>query len=402
MGDDRQILVVGAGVAGLACAAALSQAPGFRVTLAESYAKDEGLAGMNLAVPPNGTRALAALGLPWSELSAEATALERYEVRSAKDTLISGCSLKPLWLGEEQPYFSIPRRALLERLLSRCDKVDLRFSTRVDDVYLEEDRATVSFAGEVEHFDLVIAADGVHSALRSAHFPEEAADPIGQFSWRATVQFPEGEPLPEGQIVYSGNGRTFLLIPQGQRRVYLYAAIVSDSLREDELVPRRGKLSRVEYLTLLFAQFQGFVPRALRLLSEQDLESEIHAAPLFECHPSTWSSGHRLVLIGDAAHGCSPSIAQGAALAAEDAVVLAECLTQWAPDDSPAPFLKSYEARRRPRTDHVKIQARARDTILKKKAASPFLALAMDQVLRFRGLKRLQEDGFRILVDEKP
>lgn len=109
-------------------------------------------------------------------------------------------------------------------------------------------------------------------------------------------------------------------------------------------------------------------------------DSTLHAGPNQEVVLDSWSRGP-LLLIGDAAHATSPNMAQGAAMALEDAVVLASSLTA---AGSIAEALRGYQERRRPRTDWVLSQTHRRDK-----------ATGLPPALRDLVMRRLGEQMFR-------
>jgi 2-polyprenyl-6-methoxyphenol hydroxylase-like FAD-dependent oxidoreductase len=103
--------------------------------------------------------------------------------------------------------------------------------------------------------------------------------------------------------------------------------------------------------------FSGFADPARSLIDALPAKALVHRSPIEEVALDSWSRGS-VVLIGDAAHATSPNMAEGAAMALEDALVLAECLVGSAaiPDS-----LAAFEARRRARTDWVQAQTHRRD-----------------------------------------
>jgi FAD-dependent urate hydroxylase len=100
-----------------------------------------------------------------------------------------------------------------------------------------------------------------------------------------------------------------------------------------------------------------FAEPAVTLLDALDDGSPIHVSTIEEVALDSWVQDN-VVLIGDAAHATSPNMAQGAAMALEDALVLADCLrdSRAIPD-----ALAGFQARRRPRTDWVRAQTHRRD-----------------------------------------
>lgn len=160
----------------------------------------------------------------------------------------------------------------------------------------------------------------------------------GQASWRFVADgFPD---LDEWRVML-GRGRAFLTVALGQGAVYCYADLnTSDPIRAGGEEWRES--------------FSDFADPVQRLLEQA---AQAHFAPIEEVVPPTWSAG-RIVLVGDAAHASSPNMAQGAAMAVEDALVLAEMLTDDRPVDE---ALTSYVQRRRARVAWVQEQTHRRD-----------------------------------------
>jgi 2-polyprenyl-6-methoxyphenol hydroxylase-like FAD-dependent oxidoreductase len=197
-------------------------------------------------------------------------------------------------------------------------------------------RVTLGDGGQ-QRYDLVLGADGVHSAVRRMIFGEAAtARPVGQYARRFLAWLPDAG--PEWSLMV-GRGTAFLTIPIGGGRVYCYC----DGPPAGPPVPPRELLA-------------GYASPVPGLVGKLD-DDEVHAAPIEEVVLPTWSRG-RTLLIGDAAHATSPNMAEGAAMAVEDALVLADRLAE-APTIAGA--LRDFEARRRPRTEWVRAQTHRRD-----------------------------------------
>jgi FAD-dependent urate hydroxylase len=143
--------------------------------------------------------------------------------------------------------------------------------------------------------------------------------------------------------VLLGDRTAFLTIPIGNGRVYCYCDVVS----------RAGE-NRHEDLVQLFSGYADPVPALLDSVAELDL---VHRSAIEEVALDSWVRG-RVVLVGDAAHATSPNMAEGAAMALEDALALAECLHR---QEAIPAALSAFEARRRPRTEWVRAQTRRRD-----------------------------------------
>jgi 2-polyprenyl-6-methoxyphenol hydroxylase-like FAD-dependent oxidoreductase len=196
----------------------------------------------------------------------------------------------------------------------------------------------VSFSdGSSGSYDLVVGADGVHSTIRTLAMGGPPASYVGQVSWRFVVNdFPDRTDW----TAMLGRGRTFLTVALGGGVVYCYADINTNN--------PAGVGSRDWRES--FADFADPVPSLL------DQATDAYFAPIEEVVSPTWVAGH-VVLIGDAAHATSPNMAQGAAMAVEDALVLAARLNEATLDQA----LADYEHRRRARVMWVHEQTHRRD-----------------------------------------
>jgi 2-polyprenyl-6-methoxyphenol hydroxylase-like FAD-dependent oxidoreductase len=150
-----------------------------------------------------------------------------------------------------------------------------------------------------------------------------------------------------------GRGGSFLTIPIGQGRAYVYCDVLAD--RRETTTPAADLAS----LQSSFARYGSPVPEILASLGAS---TEIYAARIEEVAEEWWGPGGRIVLIGDAAHGMSPNMAQGASLAFEDALVLAESL---AASGTVEEALTAFVARRDARVRWVRAQTHRRDRLRK-------------------------------------
>jgi len=164
-----------------------------------------------------------------------------------------------------------------------------------------------------EGYDLVVGADGVHSRVRELFWgPVELRD-SGYTSWRFVV--PIDLPL-EGPTEMWGAGKRTGFVAMRGGRTYCFATM---NVGRDFDDPPPGRLARFREN---FHDFGGHFPAVLDLL-ERD-EELIHAR-LCDVRLETWTKPGA-VLLGDAAHAMTPNVAQGAAMAIEDAWVLADCI----------------------------------------------------------------------------
>lgn len=319
--------IVGGGVGGLAAALALART-GWRVEIHEQApALAEVGAGVQLS--PNAVKALRWLGVADALRPAAATP-EAIEVRRSRDDRLLARSV----LGEAverrhgAPYWHVLRSDLQRVLLdaARAAGVWLGLGRRVDD-------ARALGPG------LVVAADGVRSPLRRALFGSEPARFTGQTAWRGTIPA-DSLDHPPVTAVRVGPGRHFV-----SYRVAGGAAVNFVGVVEQEGWTTEGWSAPGERGALA-ADFAGW-PEPVRRMVDA-CEHPWRWAILDRDPAPRWVNG-RIVLLGDAAHPVPPFLAQGAALALEDAVVLARRLAEHGVEDA----LQLYQTERSPRAARV-------------------------------------------------
>jgi 2-polyprenyl-6-methoxyphenol hydroxylase-like FAD-dependent oxidoreductase len=328
------VLIVGAGIAGLALARALRQR-GLTAEVVERVTEWEP-SGAGLYLPANAVRALHELGIE-PAAAARANPIGRQRFLDHRGRPLADIDLDRIW-GGVGGCVAIHRAALHGALRQATAEVPLRLGTSVTDVE-DGPQPRVTFSdGSTGRYDLVVGADGVHSTIRSLALGGPAASYVGQASWRFVA---DGFPDISDWTVMLGRGCTFLAVALGQGVVYCYA----DLNTSDPATAARGDWRQS------FADFADPVPRLL------DQATNAYFAPIEEVAPPAWTT-RRVVLVGDAAHASSPNMAQGAAMAVEDALVLAEMLTANQPVDQ---ALVSYVQRRKTRVAWVQEQTRRRD-----------------------------------------
>ena len=206
------------------------------------------------------------------------------------------------------------------------------------------DTVTVEFGdATTDRYDLVIGADGIHSTVRQLAVGAYPVRPVGQLAWRFVTECP---PEVTTWTVLLGRHVTFLAVPIGRDKVYCYCDAPTEPIPQGDDVKRR----LAELLT-------GFAAPVPAILDTLDPDSALHIAPIEEVTLDGWSQGS-VLLIGDAAHATSPNMAEGAAMALEDGLVLAEFV---ASGGDIAQTLTRFQARRRPRTQWVLAQTHRRD-----------------------------------------
>ena len=330
-------MVIGAGIGGLAAAAGL-HAAGWDVTACERARSLEPV-GVALALAPNGLRALDAIGAG-DALRALAVPQElgirrcdgRWLMRSTTGRMISDRFGDPVIL--------LPRAAVIDALAARVPGGVLCLATEVTSVECGGKTAArvITTAGELEA-DLVVAADGIGSASRSALFPGHPGLRYAGFTtWRLLTGPVSGQvPMAESW----GRGTVFGVMPLSDGRVYCYAAAPAD--------PGASAGDELPELVRLFGRWHEPIPGLLAITRPQDvLRHDVAelAAPLPSFH------GGRVALLGDAAHPMTPNLGQGACQALEDAAVISWLAAGTGPD-AVTGMLARYTAARLPRTTDV-------------------------------------------------
>jgi salicylate hydroxylase len=202
--------------------------------------------------------------------------------------------------------------------------------------------------------DLVVGADGVRSAVRTALWGQEPASYTGHMCWRALVpveQYPLPFVTPTSSFWMGPKGHVVTYYVKGGAMVNIVAVNENRDWVEESWTIKSGRQE-------LLDGFAGWHDNLIRLFELTNPE-QIYKWGLFDRNPmSRWSHGSA-TLLGDAAHPMLPFLSQGAAMAVEDAYVLAQALSHFGRGELDV-ALDSYEAERRPRTTRVQLEARER------------------------------------------
>ncbi|MGH2824739.1 MAG: FAD-dependent monooxygenase [Thermoleophilaceae bacterium] len=366
---------MGGGIAGLALAPMLART-GVEVEVAERE-RPWRPAGTGMYLPGNAARALRALGLE-AQVASRAVEIARQRFYDHHGRLLCEVDVAELWAAVG-PCLAVHRAELHALLREAAGELPIRIGLAVKRLDQRDGAVSVDFSdGTSGAYDLVVGADGIHSAVRRLAFkPTAVPRPVGQIGWRFLAPRP---PEVTTWSVMLGHGTAFLTLPIAGDRVYCYCDVVS---RPGPDTPEQVAPERLGEL------FSEFADPAATLLAKLDVAADIHVSTIEEVALDRWGR-ERVVLIGDAAHATSPNMAQGAAMALEDALVLTDCLhTIPAIPDA----IAAFEAKRRPRTDWVRAQPHRRDH-------TRYLPPAIrDNVLRFLG-RRILHTNYRPLLDQ--
>ncbi|HEY7290038.1 MAG TPA: FAD-dependent monooxygenase [Vicinamibacterales bacterium] len=339
MSNDRRILIVGGGIAGLTLAAALAKR-GLSHEIVERSATWPTV-GAGIAVQPNGVRIFEHLGLSDALIDA-GIRIGRWRFCDQHGQVLCETDLDDVWAGVG-PFIGVARRALHQVLLHSITSVPRRLGVSVTAVACARHTVIVQFSdGSEGTYDLVIGCDGLHSTVRSFVDDVPLVDG-GQMVWRSLSPI---RPLGVNAVQFVlGDDSFFGLCPVGDGGTYGFANVTQTRVRD----PEEGRLSR---LRQRFASYGDVVQEYLASLTTDE---QIHCSPIEWLARPCWGNG-RVLLIGDAAHASSPMLGQGGCLAMEDAHVLAEIL-ETARDWSLV--LGAFAGRRTPRVNWVRDQSLA-------------------------------------------
>ena len=331
------VLVVGAGIGGLTAAIALRQR-GFAVHLIE---KDPAWSvyGVGIIQQGNVLRAVQQLGLldRYIDAGAGFDAVEVFLPNGIKVARVPS----PRLLADRPANLGVSRRALHQVLADAAREAGatLQLGVTLATADSQADGVAVTLSdGSTRTFDLVIGADGVHSQLRGLVAPDAPPPAFtGQAVWRCNLPKPAG--LDALQVYNGPTGAG--LVPIGPDLMYVYLTTPEP---ENPRFAREGMAARMRERTA------GCAP-AIRELAAQitDDDAVVYRPLEWLMLEGPWHRG-RLVLLGDAVHATTPHLGQGAGLAIEDSLVLAEELARHTTIEA---ALQAYRARRFERCAYI-------------------------------------------------
>ncbi len=374
MSTVKTTTIVGAGIAGLTAALALARKGIASHIIEQAPALEEVGAGLQLS--PNASRILADLGL--------IDALRARWTEPDRILLASGLSLSPLasvpagvsarnrW---HAPYGVLHRASLQAVLLDAVRREPLCTLT------MGERIETADAALAIAPADILVAADGVWSRLRQAVPGALPARYSGNVAWRFLVPYDTAPAFldPRAVTAFLGPHAHLVAYPLAEVQAFNIVAIHAQPEAPAEGWLRRGDSTTRARLLNAFATWHTDIRRLL-----PDAKDPL-VWPLFGCPDGAWTDG-RTVLIGDAAHAMTPFAAQGAAMAIEDAALLAERLAT-ATDKTAA--LGRFEKTRRARV--ARVRSRGTFNRFAYHARGP-VALARNLVLSLRKPEDLAAD----------
>ena len=276
-------------------------------------------------------------------VTGEGTVLEEIVQTGASGASIDHHDFRPANDGYA-PALGITRDGLISAL-SVGLPFPVAYATTVSTLDSSGDSPVVTFSdGRRAQFDLVVGADGIHSAMRKVIFPDVQPIYRSFCAYRTVMECPDVDTV---FMIRSTPGTLLGSFQVGPQLVYAFL------LAHAQEIPSLSRAQHLARFKELASTFQGPIST---LIQEQRDPTRVVFVPVQEVETPCYHQG-RVVLIGDAAHALPPILAQGAAMAVEDAVALAELIGGNHDLDE---VLQSFEAARRPRVETIRAAVRHR------------------------------------------
>jgi 2-polyprenyl-6-methoxyphenol hydroxylase-like FAD-dependent oxidoreductase len=345
MRKGPSIAIVGAGIGGLAVAAALRQI-GIDACVHEQAARFSRI-GAGIQMMPNSMKVLRRIGV---EEKLRRTAFMPYSHLNRQwDT---GEIKRELPMPEElfgAPYLCMHRADLHEALASAVPEEAIHLGKKLVGLEQGASQVTLVFAdGTRARADAVVGADGVHSVVRDIIVGPDEPIHKGRIAYRAVFssRLLDGRDLGPSRTKWWGIDRHIVIYYVTNTRSELY--FVTSVPEPSEWLTRESWSAKGDVKELR-AAYEGFHPDVRAVL---DACPDCHKWAILEREPLARWTDRRVVLLGDACHPMTPYMAQGGATAIEDAAILARCLKEVNGEDIEGAFQR-YEAHRKPRTSRI-------------------------------------------------
>ncbi|MFF4465115.1 FAD-dependent oxidoreductase [Streptomyces mirabilis] len=320
----RTVLVIGGGASGNAVTVLLRRA-GITVDLIEAR-PDWNVLGSGITLQGNALRVLRELGV-WGKVRESGYAFDSVglatpdgHVFHVQQDIRTGGTDLPATIGMRRPRL---QEILCEAV--RASGATVHLGTTADELVQDSAGVTARFSDGTEgRYDLVVAADGLNSATRAMIGISEKPEPTGMAIWRVAAPRPAG--VERTDLAYGGPCYIAGYCPTGEDTIYAY--LVEANRDRASIDPA----SYADEMRRLAAPYGGAWPEIAASITDPAEVNYTWFDRLLVEGP--WHRG-RVVLIGDAAHACPPTLAQGAAMSLEDASVLAELLSAEESWDSP-------------------------------------------------------------------
>jgi len=334
-----RVLVVGGGITGGVLSLALAQR-GVDVVLVDLRGELGGV-GHGITLQGNALKAFKAVGI-WERLAEKGFAFDKLRLRTVDGHVMAEIPAPPMGGSDLPPTMGAVRGDIADILADEVVKagVDVRLGTTVTAIEDHGDSVTAKLSdGSTETVDLLVGADGIRSKVRAMIGIPDQPQQVGMGIWRTVAKRPPEMECSE--MYYGGPKYKAGYTPISDDLCYAF-------LLEENL--DRSFVGEGPNGALLKEHGQGYGGIWGQVRDSLADDAVVNYAWIEAiCVESPWYRG-RSIIIGDAAHACPPLIAQGAAMCAEDAVILAEMVTSGEALDD---VLPKFMERRFPRVKMV-------------------------------------------------
>ncbi|MGB3264671.1 MAG: FAD-dependent urate hydroxylase HpxO [Microcoleus sp.] len=343
---DLKVVIIGAGIGGLTAGIALQQA-GYQVEIYDRV-KELRPAGAGISLWSNGVKVLNRLGLG-EKMAKIGGQMDRMEYRTKTGQLLNDIDLMPLIKQVGQRPYPVARRDLQQMLLAAFGgevKLDRKC------IAVEEDATGVTAIfenGDKARGDLLVAADGVRSILRTYVLGREVQPKYGGYiNWNGLVPADEKLSPKNTWAIYVGDCKRASLMPVAGDRFYFFL---------DVPLPAGTPANPENYKAELKEHFKGWA-EPVQLLIETFDPAAVARPEIHDVGPIDSFVRGRVALLGDSAHATCPDLGQGGCQAMEDGLVLSNYLSTTNLGVEYA--LKRYDTERKQRANAVVEKARQR------------------------------------------
>lgn len=344
--NNLKVLIIGAGIGGLTAGIALKQA-GYEVEIYDRV-KEMRPVGAGISLWSNGVKVLNRLGLG-EKMAKIGGVMERMEYRTKSGELINDIDLMPLIHQVGQRPYPVARRDL-QTMLVEAFPGEVKLDHKCIGVEEKETGVTATFEnGHQATGDLLVAADGVRSILRTYVLGEEVKPKYGGYiNWNGLVPAEEDLAPKNSWAIYVGDHKRASLMPVAGDRFYFFF---------DVPLPKGTPANPDNYKTELREHFQGWA-KPVQLLIDRFDPYAVARPEIHDVGPIERFVRGRVALLGDSAHATCPDLGQGGCQAMEDGLVLTNYLMTTNLGVEYA--LKRYEIERKERANAVVQKARSR------------------------------------------
>jgi 2-polyprenyl-6-methoxyphenol hydroxylase-like FAD-dependent oxidoreductase len=337
-----KVAIAGGGVAGLAAAIQLAKA-GVEVDVFELKPEISAL-GSGITIQGNALRVFDALGA-WGDIRDKGYSFEGLTLRAPGPGARAVAELPDVKTGgpDYPAAMGMYRPDLAAILLKHAEAAgaNIRFSAAVTDMVAGDAAVSIDVNREsAGTYDLLIGADGLNSTVRSLMGITTTPQPTGMGIWRTQVSRPTE--VTHSELYYGGSLYIAGYTPTGENSMYAFLV---------EKAQERSGMTDEDAVRIMIDQSRGYFGPWDAIRDDLQRGARVNYT-WFTSHlvDAPWNRG-RTVIIGDAAHSCPPTIAQGAAQGLEDALVLTDLLN--ARDEVDQALWDEFQERRLPRARRV-------------------------------------------------